>query len=155
MLILCFLLHSLLLLLMTLVLITCLLPLRLCTLGLLHWLNLLCCCCVSHSVVSYSLQPHGLQPTRLLLSMEFSRQEYWSGLPSLLQGTSLMQGLNPGLLHNRQSIYHLSHQGSPWYIYFQRHSLCVCFSVNGILLYMLVCNLPFYFISGEHLASLE
>ena len=32
------------------------------------------------AVVSNSLQPHGLQPTRLL-SMEFSRQEYWSGLP--------------------------------------------------------------------------
>ena len=32
---------------------------------------------VSHLVVSHSLQPHG-EP---LLSMEFSRQEYWSGLP--------------------------------------------------------------------------
>ena len=30
--------------------------------------------CVSCSVVSDSLQPHGL-------SMEFSGQEYWSGLP--------------------------------------------------------------------------
>ena len=27
-----------------------------------------------------SLQPHGLEPARLL-SMEFYRQEYWSGLP--------------------------------------------------------------------------
>ena len=28
------------------------------------------------------LPPHGLQPTRLLLpSIEFSRQEYWSGWP--------------------------------------------------------------------------
>ena len=33
----------------------------------------------SHSVVSDSSQPHGLQPTRLLCP--FSRQEYWSGLP--------------------------------------------------------------------------
>ena len=24
-----------------------------------------------------------------------------------------MQGLNPGLLHCRQTLYHLSHQGSP------------------------------------------
>ena len=32
-----------------------------------------------HSVMSYSLQLHGLQPARLLL--ELSRQEYWSGLP--------------------------------------------------------------------------
>ena len=34
----------------------------------------------SRSVTSNSLQPHGLWPTRLL-SKEFSRQEYWSGLP--------------------------------------------------------------------------
>ena len=39
-----------------------------------------------------------------LLSMGFSRQEYWSGFPT--------QGLNPGLLHCRQTLYHLSHQGS-------------------------------------------
>jgi len=28
--------------------------------------------------------------------MEFSREQYWSGLPSLLQGIFLTQGLNPG-----------------------------------------------------------
>ena len=31
----------------------------------------------------------------------------------LLQGIFLTQGLNPGLLHCRQVLYHLSHQGSP------------------------------------------
>ena len=36
------------------------------------------------------------------LSMGFSRQEYWSGLPFLLQGIFLTQGSNPGLLHCRQ-----------------------------------------------------
>ena len=30
---------------------------------------------------------------------------------SLLQGIFLTQGLNPGLLHCRQFVYHLSHQG--------------------------------------------
>ena len=35
----------------------------------------------SHSVVSNSSWPQGLQPTRLLWSMGFSRQKYWSGLP--------------------------------------------------------------------------
>ena len=34
---------------------------------------------LSHSAVSTSLQPHVLQPSRLL--GPFSRQEYWSGLP--------------------------------------------------------------------------
>ena len=31
--------------------------------------------------MSDSVQPHGPQPTRLLQSMGFSRQEYWSGVP--------------------------------------------------------------------------
>ena len=35
---------------------------------------------LSHSVVSDSLQPHGVQPARLLCPWGFSRQEYWSGL---------------------------------------------------------------------------
>ena len=29
------------------------------------------------------MRPHRQQPTRLLYSMGFSRQEYWSGLPLL------------------------------------------------------------------------
>ena len=33
------------------------------------------------------------------LSMEFSRQEYWNGLPFPLQGIFPIQGLNPHLLH--------------------------------------------------------
>ena len=36
---------------------------------------------VSRSVVSDSLQSHGLYLTQAPLSMEFSREEYWSGLP--------------------------------------------------------------------------
>ena len=38
------------------------------------------CACSVAWVLSDSLWPYGLQPTRLLLSMGFSRQEYWSGL---------------------------------------------------------------------------
>ena len=54
------------------------------------------------------------------LSMGFSRQEYWSGLPhSLLQGIFLTQRSNPGLLHCRQILSRLSHQGSP-----TRHETC-------------------------------
>ena len=44
--------------------------------------------------------------------MEFYRQEYWSGLPFPLHVIFPTQGLNPGLLHCRQILYHLSHQGS-------------------------------------------
>ena len=38
-------------------------------------------CVLSHSLMSDSLLPHGLQPTRLLCPWGFCRQEYWSGLP--------------------------------------------------------------------------
>ena len=37
-------------------------------------------------------------------SMGFSRQEYWSGLRFLLQGTFPTQGSNPGLPHWRQTL---------------------------------------------------
>ena len=60
--------------------------------------------------------PHGLQPARLLQSMKFSRQEYWSGLPFPFPGDLWDPGIKPrftalqvDLLH-----YRLSHQGSPW-----------------------------------------
>ena len=36
------------------------------------------------------------------------------GCHALLQGIFPTQGSNPGLLHCRQLLYHLSHQGSPW-----------------------------------------
>ena len=45
-----------------------------------------------------------------LLSIGFSRQEYWSG-HSFLQEIFLTQGSNLGLLNCRQILYHLSHQG--------------------------------------------
>ena len=44
--------------------------------------------------------------------MEFSRQEYWNGLPFPFQGIFPTQGSNPGLLHCRQALYGLNHQGS-------------------------------------------
>ena len=47
------------------------------------------------------------------LSIEFSRQEYWSGLPFLLQGIFPTQGWNPHLLCCRQILYSLSQQGFP------------------------------------------
>ena len=46
------------------------------------------------------------------LSKEFSRQEYWSGLPFPFPGIFLTQVSNQGLLHCRQILYCLSHQGS-------------------------------------------
>ena len=47
------------------------------------------------------------------LSMGFSRQETWSGLPHPLQMIFPTQGSNLGLPHCRQILRCLSHQGSP------------------------------------------
>jgi len=55
----------------------------------------------SRSVVSDCLWPHGLY------------QNTGAGSLSLLQGVFPTQGLNPGLPHHRQILYHLSHEGSP------------------------------------------
>ena len=46
-------------------------------------------------------------------SVEFSRQEYWSGLPFPSPGDLPDGGLNPGLQYCGQTLYHLSHQGIP------------------------------------------
>ena len=41
----------------------------------------MCCTPLSRSIVSDSLRPRGLWPTRLLCPWGSSQQEYWSGLP--------------------------------------------------------------------------
>ena len=46
-------------------------------------------------------------------SMEFSRQEYWSGLPFPSPEDLPNPGSNLGLPHWRQMLYRLSYQGSP------------------------------------------
>ena len=46
------------------------------------------------------------------LSKRFSRQEYWSGWPLPSPGDLPHPGINPGILHCRQTLYHLRHQGS-------------------------------------------
>ena len=76
---------------------------------------------VSHSVVSDSLPPHGLSPTRLLCpwdspgknaGVEKKKKNTGVSSHSLPQGIFLTQESNPGFLHCRQFLYHLSFQGS-------------------------------------------
>ena len=59
----------------------------------------------SQSVVSNSVIPWTIN-YQAPLSMRFPKQEYWSGLRSLLQGILMTEGLNPNLLHCRQILYH-------------------------------------------------
>ena len=63
---------------------------------------------VSVSVMSNSLWPHGLYSLWNSLG-----QNTGVGSLSLLRGIFSTQGSKPGLLHCRQILYHLSHQGSP------------------------------------------
>ena len=58
-------------------------------------------------VVSSSLRPHGLYSP-----WNSPGQNTAVDSLSLLQGIFPTQGLNPGLPHCRQILYHLSHQGS-------------------------------------------
>ena len=68
---------------------------------------------VSDLVVSNSLWPHGLWPTRLLCPWDSPGKNTGVCSHSLLQGIFLTQGSNSGLLHCRQILYCLSHQGNP------------------------------------------
>ena len=67
---------------------------------------------ISPLVVSDSLRPHGLQPTTLLHPWDFRGKSTGVDCHFLLQRTFPTQGSNPGLLHCRQTLYRLSHQGS-------------------------------------------
>ena len=68
------------------------------------------------SVVSDSVWPHRRQPTRLLCPWDSPGKNTGVGCHSLLQGIFPTQGSNPGLLRCRQTLYCLSHQGSPWQV---------------------------------------
>ena len=71
-------------------------------------------------------------------SMGFSRQEYWSGLPFPSQEIFPTQGLNLGLPHCRQMLYHLGHQGILIYGIYR----CMYLINFSIILWRLVCFLP-------------
>ena len=73
-----------------------------------HTVTTVTCESESLSVVSNPLQPHGpYSPWNSL------GQNTGVGSLSLLQGSFLTQGLDPGLLHCRQILHQLSHKGSP------------------------------------------
>ena len=61
---------------------------------------------------------HGIFQARIL-----------EGCHSLLQDIFLTQGSNPGLLHGRKMLEHLSHQGSPVYCGYCHYSVFIRFPV--------------------------
>ena len=69
----------------------------------------------SRSVMSDSLWPRGLWLTRLLRPCDSPGKNTGVDCHFLLQGIFPTQGLNPCLPHCKQTLNHLSHQGSPLY----------------------------------------
>ena len=63
-------------------------------------------CVLTCSVVSDSLQPYGLYPTRLLCSCDFPNKNNGVGCHSLLQRIFLIQELSLHLLQGRWILYH-------------------------------------------------
>ena len=77
----------------------------------LRTLNRHCVClCVSHSVWLFVI--HGLWPARLLCPWDSPGKNTGVGSCSLCQGIFLTQGSKLGLLHGRQILLHVSHQGT-------------------------------------------
>ena len=67
---------------------------------------------VSRSLMSNSFATPWTVACQAPLFMEFSRQEYWSGLLFLSRGHLPNPGIESGLLHYRQILYRLNHQRS-------------------------------------------
>ena len=68
--------------------------------------------CVSHWAVSDFLQPHVTVTHQVPLSVEFSRQEYWSGLPFPTSGNLPDPGIEPGSPVLQMDSLSLSHRKS-------------------------------------------
>ena len=75
-----------------------------------EYIFLSCPCMLSRSVMSDSMQSHGLQPTKLLCPWDFPGKNTGVGCHFFLQEIFPTQGLTPGLPHYRQTLYPLSHQ---------------------------------------------
>ena len=58
--------------------------------------------------------PHGLQSTKLLCPWDSLAKNTGMGCHAFLKEIVPTQGVNPNLLHYKQILYHLSHQGSSW-----------------------------------------
>ena len=75
-------------------------------------LQFVLCCSSRFSPVPLCVTPW-IVAHHIPLSMGFSRQESWSGLPCPPPGDPPAQGSSLGLLHCRQFLYCLSYQGGP------------------------------------------
>ena len=73
----------------------------------------LCCTVLNSSLLSTLCNPMDCSPPGPFVHGESPVANARVGCHALLQGIFLTQGSSPGLLHCRQILNHLSHQGSP------------------------------------------
>ena len=113
---------------------------------------------VSHSVVCDSSGSHGWQPARILCPWDFPGKNTGMSVHALFKGIFLIQGLNLGLPHCRQILYHLSQKGitncsSIWYPL----SVNLLFIVSGdsTLICFLLCYFANYFYPELYLYILQ
>ena len=78
---------------------------------------------VSRSVVSDSCDPMYCSPPGSSVHRDSPGKNTGVRWHALFQGIFPTQGLNPGLLHCRWTLYHLSHQGSPLSYYGQNTNI--------------------------------
>ena len=105
-------------------------------------------CVLNCSVVSDSLWPHGLWPTRLLSPLDFPGKNTSVGYHFLLQGIFPTQGSNPpcllSLLHCKRILHPLSHLPKLNRLFFKVMTDILNFyeaALKGILMTFL-CFLP-------------
>ena len=111
----------------------------------------------SCSVVSDSLWPYRLWPTRLFHPWDFPGKSIGVGGHFLLQRIFPTQGSNTGLPHCRQTLYRLSHQGSLYIteslvnqLYFNKKKIsCLCSVIS-----MGKCKWPSWSLIIKHLVSI-
>ena len=76
-------------------------------------LSVTCCCCLVAQSCLTLCDPMDCSPPGSSVHGDSPGKNTGVGCLALLQGIFPTQGLNPGLLHCRWILYHLSHQGSP------------------------------------------
>ena len=97
---------------------------------------------VIHGVAKSWTRPERLiwSDLKLLCPWDFPGKNTGMGCHFLLQGIFPTQGLNPGLLHFRHILNHLSHQGSP---------LCVSYVLDTVLSAFTFINRLPWWLSGK------
>ena len=99
-----------------------------------------------------SLQSYGLYPYRFLCPWDFSKQEYWSGLPFPFPGSLPNPGIKPMSPALQVDSLPLSHWASPYTTHHELHAYIFhsskCFSCSAWKLFLHLVCLYFLFFSS-------